>query len=374
MKLPRGIRAIDLHGKPACQWILDGKRKTASFDTKGERDKFAASLAGDLKENGIGAFRMNPDEMREWRAVRARIGEDVPLEELLAVWERHGPKKAGMSVSRAVERFLEAKEEEGITRSTLAHYGPIYDRFNAIFGTRSVRTVKRDELADYVADVPGAIASKRHALKRIRALFSWLVNSDVLEKSPCNGLRGPKMITAPVETLSVEDARTLFGYAGSPELMARLALEAFAGLRFGSACNIQREDIDFTAKGISLPAASIKTRRREYIDKLPQNLWAWLERAKDVPWSLTPRQFQEAKSVAFTGPPKVPHPRNCLRHSFATYHVAANRDVSQTAVILCHTNPKMLYAHYRGVATHADGEAYFQILPPKEDLTAITTS
>lgn len=77
---------------------------------------------------------------------------------------------------------------------------------------------------------------------------------------------------------------------------------------------------------------------------------------------MTPRQYLEAKSKAFVRA-RVPHPRNCLRHSFATYHVAANRDVARTAVILCHSSPKMLWQHYKGRGTEADGAAFFLIYP-----------
>lgn len=59
----------------------------------------------------------------------------------------------------------------------------------------------------------------------------------------------------------------------------------------------------------------------------------------------------------------VPHPRNCLRHSFTSYHVAANKDAARTSVILCHTSPAMLWRHYKGRATEADGLAWFRIVP-----------
>jgi hypothetical protein len=80
---------------------------------------------------------------------------------------------------------------------------------------------------------------------------------------------------------------------------------------------------------------------------------------------MTPRQYLEAKTAAFVRA-DVPHPHNCLRHGFASYHVAAFNDPSKTSVILCHKSPKMLWDTYKGMAKQPDGLAYFKITPPKD--------
>ena len=79
---------------------------------------------------------------------------------------------------------------------------------------------------------------------------------------------------------------------------------------------------------------------------------------------MTLRQYATAKAAAFTRA-KVPHPHNCLRHGFASYHVAAIKDPSKTSVIMCHTSAKLLWDVYRGIASEADGKAYFAIMPGK---------
>jgi hypothetical protein len=58
-------------------------------------------------------------------------------------------------------------------------------------------------------------------------------------------------------------------------------------------------------------------------------------------------------------------PHNALRHSFCTYHVAMHGDAGKTATLLTHRgNVSILYEHYRGNATRAAGEAYFNLRPP----------
>jgi len=91
----------------------------------------------------------------------------------------------------------------------------------------------------------------------------------------------------------VEDTAKLFAtvHKKLPAVGARLALEAFAGLRFSSAARLVKADVDFAEEGITLPAAKIKTRKRHYIDGLPDNLWKWLRAAPEEAWSLTERQY-----------------------------------------------------------------------------------
>lgn len=56
-------------------------------------------------------------------------------------------------------------------------------------------------------------------------------------------------------------------------------------------------------------------------------------------------------------------PKNCLRHSFVSYHVALHRDPGKTALLVSHKDQAVLWDHYLGVATAADAGRYFGIQP-----------
>lgn len=365
---PRGISFVNLpqsaqkpHG---VQWRVDGRRITRGFSTIEQRDTFARSLAGDVKATGSGAYRLNESELRAWRAFRAEVGEGADLHEIARHWLAHG-KQHEPTISEAIVDFLAAKEAERISAAAYSHYKKWLGRFSAFFGDRRVSTVTGDEILPWLATLGlGDVTTHGHFV-RVRSLFAWLVNVGKLAKNPCIGIKAPRVVADDVDLSSISDGAKLFAKAGdkSREVYGRLALEAFAGLRFSTASLIAGADIDFAARGIVLPADKIKTRRRQFIDGLPENLWAWLAWANPAAWCLTPRQYLESKSLAFVRA-DIPHPRNCLRHSFASYHVALHRDVSRTSVILCHSSPSMLWRHYKGRATEADGAAWFQIMPP----------
>jgi hypothetical protein len=55
---------------------------------------------------------------------------------------------------------------------------------------------------------------------------------------------------------------------------------------------------------------------------------------------------------------------NGLRHAFCTYHFAANANENLTAQ-QAGNSPAMIHAHYKGLATKAEAEKWFNVLPAR---------
>ena len=308
----------------------------------------------------------DPREWRRWLTFRELIGDADPVQvgqQWLAARDKHGVQSS-ILVSAASERYLLARASEGIAKATLSHAKGDMARFTETFGDRQLAEVRPEEIRHWLAQLPFAEVTKRNHYKRVNAFFTWARLEGLAASNPCESIKSPARESNDVTVLSVADVEKLFTTARKlrPQVCAKLALEAFAGLRFSSASRLLKEDINFREKGITLPAAKIKTRRRHYIDGLPRNLWQWLKTAPPEAWTLTERQYLSLKSEAFTLA-SVTNPGNVLRHSFCSYHVAAHKDAARTAVVLCHASPSMLYQHYKGRATEKDAKRYFNVKP-----------
>jgi integrase len=59
-------------------------------------------------------------------------------------------------------------------------------------------------------------------------------------------------------------------------------------------------------------------------------------------------------------------PQNGLRHSFASYRLAAIHDAPRVASELGHTSPQMLYNTYRELVLPEEAERYWRIAPAAE--------
>ena len=162
-------------------------------------------------------------------------------------------------------------------------------------------------------------------------------------------------------------------------------------MRSSAISRMDYSEIDFHQQGILTPAEKTKKKRRQWIEDLPENLWAWLKKTPATAFSMTHRQMLHRRSQAMRRAgllveayeinrinarreargeplldlkPKCP-PKNALRHSFVTYHVALHRNPGKTALMVSHRDQDCLYRHYLGISNQKDAEKYFEIRPRK---------
>jgi len=110
-------------------------------------------------------------------------------------------------------------------------------------------------------------------------------------------------------------------------------------------------------------ARNAKTRQRRLVG-VCQALGAWLEPFRENTGKVYPagvHAFQHAylkmrKSL------NIPDRLNGLRHAFCTYHFALYSNENLTAA-QAGNSPAMIHAHYKGLATKADAEKWFNVVP-----------
>ena len=370
----RGIRRFTRTGRPSpycVQWRVDGQVKSEYFKEARDRDRRAAELAR-ARNKGVLVQMPQRAEQAEWQAFKTAIG-DTPWQDVVAAWKTHqkatGTVSCTLTVREAVDAFLkdvDALETAGqLSGDTARQKHQKSELFAQAFGASRLTQITGEDIEDWIEsdlgyDNPNTFNNWR---KHIRTLFDHYRKQ--IHQNPCDDFRMRSDATEHVGILTPAETAKLFAYAlaeNRRHLLGRLALEAFAGLRFASAFRLEKADINFNDRGLLLPKHKIKTKRRHYIDGLPETVWPWLEATSDACWSLTPAEYMKEKSRLFTDA-KVPHPHNCLRHSFCTYHVAAFKNPGLTATILCHRSQGMLWARYNGNATQEQGRAYWTITP-----------
>lgn len=351
------------------QWGCGKERKTESYASATDRNRRYNELIKELGSNRRDLV-MTKAQIGEYFAFKAAI-KDTHWVDVVSGWREYviskGRSVSTLTVDDAVNRFRQLVDQR-LERGELAAGTACQKRQKAALFARSFRgrlmsevTTRQIEkwLEDHAGSVPGTYNSYR---KHIAAFFEEFRKE--VRPNPVEEVETRDDYIDKVEVLSPEETARLFGYAlqNHPDALGRLALEAFMGLRFGSAFRLEKTDINFAEKGIMLPRHIVKTRRRFYVDGMPDNMWTWVARTNDACWTMENNQWMHMKSRLFTKA-GVPHPRNCLRHSFATYHVAAFKNPGLTSAILCHRNQQKLWQHYNGVATQAAGRLYFSITP-----------
>jgi integrase len=148
-------------------------------------------------------------------------------------------------------------------------------------------------------------------------------------------------------------------------LLPALAIGAFAGLRTSEVLRLVWADIDLVRNFIHVAAAKAKSARRRLVPISP-NLVQWLAPyAKSVGRLYHgPQQSYHLRSAAAASAAGLARwPKNGLRHSFASYHLALHQNAAETSLHLGHASPAMLFEHYRELVTKEEALRYWSIRP-----------
>jgi integrase len=93
------------------------------------------------------------------------------------------------------------------------------------------------------------------------------------------------------------------------------------------------------------------------------NLFQWLEPYRGKNGPICPsdhyRRISEDKRRAGI----TDWPSNAMRHSFASYHLAAFKDAPALSLELGHVTPQIVFAHYREVVSPAEAQKFWRIAP-----------
>jgi integrase len=142
-----------------------------------------------------------------------------------------------------------------------------------------------------------------------------------------------------------------------------LALAGFSGIRAAELLRLEWKDFNFARAHITVAADKAKTATRRLVPILP-NLAQYLR-----PYHRSSGRLFVAKddmrAVSWAKKNGVdPWPINCLRHSFASYRLAATADAARVALELGNS-PAKLFSNYRELADEHDATAWFAIAPKR---------
>ncbi len=241
-------------------------------------------------------------------------------------------------------------------------------RFRDQFATVRLDEVTSDHveewLDDDMADIVGSAETFNDYVRKVRELYSHY--KKLVPNNPADEIELRKDNSTHIRVMPVGDVARLLLFARDHRtwLLPRLATELFSGVRFSTAGRLQQASFHRDRHGLEIAKAMIKTRKDEYIDSMPKNMWAWVSVGWDQAdcWNMALHDYMHAKSALFEDA-KIAHPHNGCRHTFASYHVAAFKNPGLTATVLCHTNQQMLWKTYKGKAAENDGLTYFKLLP-----------
>lgn len=352
-------------------WCVDpglalGKRQRFFFLTKTEAETKADMLRVVRANQGTAGLSISDDLRVEAARCQKRLAAvSASLTDATEYFLRHAmPGMSKKTVTAILADFLAEKKEDGCRPEYLRVQKAVLGKFAATFGERWANEVRGDEIAAWMRGQEWTPRTRRNYISDLGNFFGFALKKKLVGENPIASVGKPKVdettpgILAPAQVESLLSAAEQAG----GEMVPYIALGLFAGIRSEELGKLQWSAVDLERGTVTIGAEIAKKRRTRYVT-MSENLRAWLKGREGI-GAIRPTawRYQWAQVRADAG--IVDWPKNAMRHSFASYHFAAHLNAPQTAAELGHRgDTDQLFEHYRALATRADAEKFWVIMP-----------
>jgi integrase len=163
-----------------------------------------------------------------------------------------------------------------------------------------------------------------------------------------------------IDIFTPAEMKTILGMKLLPWVRAKVVLGAFAGLR---SCEMERmtwDCIDWEEKEILVRRDHSKQGEaaRPRAITLQDVVGRHLTPGEGI---IVPVSNNDAWKNIAKGISRETWPKNALRHSFASYHLAHFRDASKTAFEMGHTSATLIYQTYANNVSKKDAAAWWAL-------------
>ena len=356
---------------------VGGKRLVKQFKTPEEADQYAAELREqrtaeqeaakfERKNRAVSLANLNDEQRADvlsaYRVLKESRGT---LTAAAKFWLQHSNAATVRTCSEVLAELMQSCIAANRRERTIYSLRFKLNDFCTTYGTQPVASVTSQDIAVWLDNRVGKLKPSSRLSYRVvlNRLFAFAVRRGYREGNPILGVERPIIDEPTPEVFTPDEARRLLQAAQktAPQLIPFLAVGLFAGLRTENELrNLDWRRIDLTARTIEVTAATAKKRRHRTVD-ISDNLLEWLapHRQDSGRFYFTWFMFKKVRKEA-----GVSWPRNGMRHSYASYHLAMHNDAAKTAMQLGHPRDvEILFRHYRRLVKASDAAAYWNIRP-----------
>ena len=384
-------------------FTVAGKRKMQTFaaysDAKAAAERIvreaasgsqAAALSASQSRDALAALeRLESFRQSTGRAISLLAAASELVEALAKLQGRSldeavtGYLRTVVSVKRkdiaeAVEEFIagrqhktEAKDGKRaqLSETYAVHVNSWLREFAGTFTGTAVCDLSEEHLNAYAKTFKSFTPKTRnHRRATVKMFLKWCARQDYLAVNhrllEADCLATEIADAAAADFFRPAELQTLLDNA-TDDLRPVIAIAGLAGLRGEEIMRLEWADVWRVGGHIEVSARNAKTRQRRLVAICPA-LAAWLEPFRASAGKVYPRGVHAWQHAFLTMRKSlnIPDRLNGLRHAFCTYHFAQHSNENLTAA-QAGNSPAMIHAHYKGLATKADAEKWFNISTPK---------
>jgi integrase len=375
------LRVLEYRHSKTHPWYLDLRpfnKGRKFFKTKADAEAERLRQMTTLNRHGREAVGLSPGELSAIIEARKELAKhDKNIQDAASFYLDYLERirRCNVTVADLANEVLAAKRKDRMSATYLADLKKRFARFRADFGERKIAGITVEDLDNWLRALPGSPKSRANYRANIGVLFSYATKRRMLDSNPILHTAKPKLIDSPPEIFAVDELRRILEAANrvSPDVLPMLTMGAFAGLRDAEIKRLDWSEVDLARGHIEIKAAKAKSARRRIVPIQP-NLAAWLRPYSGLEGRVVPVGARKKLDRVRRAAGLTAWPQNGLKHSFASYRLAATHDAPRVASELGHTNPHMLYSTYRELVLPEEAERYWTIAPLSGALNVIPIS
>jgi integrase len=269
--------------------------------------------------------------------------------------------EGGLTVAAAVRMFVnEADPQSDSHRQKLE----IFERaFPSAFGGR-VADIEPAAIRRWIKARSANGNTQAMYFRYARMFFGYLKSNRLIDDDPMGGVPAPKTkpgrnILMPAQMAKLLDLEL------PDHVRALLLLGGFAGLRTEEVERMDWANVNVRTGQIHVPPGAMKDsggfdQRIVDLTEPLKRRRAWLAKQKGKIIPVASETLHTHRRQACS-PVLAEWPDNCLRHSFATYHLARAKNAGLTAYQMGHTSSSMVQRVYAVPAAMADWKKWWAI-------------
>ena len=268
---------------------------------------------------------------------------------------------ASIDLKTLTKEFVTARIKDGISDAHLDNIESVSRIFQRAKGNVAVATITSKMLDDYFRGLTGTNSTRNHHKSALSSIFTYALAQGHIAVNPARlAMQAkPAMRQAP-GILTVDQMRAVLTNADRL-FLPMFVLGGFAGLRRSEIERLTWGDINWE-KSIVEVLPPNKVNQHRYVKMLP-NLIAWLLPFKDSIGMVCPGDMDWQIETVCEKAKIEKWPHNCLRHTYASCHLAHFRDPQDLMLELGHKSTETLIRHYRQAVVAEQGKAWFEIVP-----------
>ncbi len=270
------------------------------------------------------------------------------------------------TVAAVIAELLAFKATEGKAARYQMDLRSRLGRFERDFGARPMSALPAAEISTWLAGLNLEATGANNFRRVLAVLFNFGAARGYCPAGIMRQTVRMKASEAEPGILTVAECAALLH--GAPDAVrAGLAIALFCGVRDAELYRLDWRAVDLDNETVAIgPQVSKRSQRRTI--PIRANLRAWLEPLRQlggpvIPSFATARPLiaQARRAAGFTlgG---TPWPHNALRHSYASYRLAAWPDAAALALEMGNS-PAIILRHYRSLVKPAAAEAFWNLAP-----------